>query len=68
MERIELCCHTGMSEDNSLASPRDLIKRAAKLGMRAIAITDLDSVQALFETYTEAQRNPGAPPRRRSGC
>lgn len=47
-----------MSEDNSLAAPRDLIKRAGELGMSAIAITDLDSVQALYEAYTEVQRNP----------
>ena len=58
MERIELCCHTGMSEDNSLASPHDLIKRANELEMRAVAITDLDSVQALPDAYWEAQRIP----------
>lgn len=51
MERVELCCHTGMSDDNSVASPKALIQRAIDLGMKAIAITDLDSVQALPEAF-----------------
>ncbi|SCY70040.1 DNA polymerase-3 subunit alpha [Lachnospiraceae bacterium XBB2008] len=55
MERVELCCHTGMSDDNSVASPKNLIQRAIDLGMKAIAITDLDSVQAFPDAchYTE---------------
>lgn len=55
MERVELCCHTGMSGDNSVASPRDLIKKAMELGMKAIAFTDIDSVQALPEACDTAK-------------
>lgn len=55
MERVELCCHTGMSDDNSVATPKDLIQRAIDLGMKAIAITDLDSVQAFPDAYHYAE-------------
>lgn len=44
-ERIELNLHTNVSDDVSAITPREAIETAVKLGHRAVAITNLNSVQ-----------------------
>ena len=48
-KRVELHCHTQMSDMDALASVKDLVKQACKWGMPGIAITDHGVVQALTD-------------------
>lgn len=52
-ERVELHCHTKLSEQYSVADSMDLIARAYYSGHPAIAITDYASVRA----FPEVQKN-----------
>lgn len=52
-ERSELHCHTKMSKMTAVADVRELIRKAKKMGMPAIAITDNESVQAFPEAFHE---------------
>ena len=49
MKRVELHCHTKMSDMDGVSEVRDIVKQAYKWGMPGIAITDHGVVQALTD-------------------
>lgn len=48
-KRAELHLHTTTSLDGSVITPKELIETAVLMGLKAVALTDLDSVQNYIE-------------------
>ena len=48
-KRVELHCHTKMSEMDGVSEVKDIIKRAKQSWMPALAVTDQGCVQTLTE-------------------
>jgi len=54
--KIDLHIHTTASDGR--ATPTEIVHRASELGMKAIAITDHDSVEGIEEALAEARKFP----------
>lgn len=51
LQRVELHCHTNMSQRAGLYEVSDIINNALDKDVKSIAITDIDSIQAFSDAY-----------------
>ena len=51
IKRVELHCHTKMSQLDGVADEVDIVNQAMKFGMKAVAITDHNGVQAFPHVF-----------------
>ena len=57
VKRVELHCHTKMSQMDGVADETDIVKTAMKFGMKAVAITDHNGVQGFPHVFNMVTSN-----------
>ena len=57
VKRVELHCHTKMSQMDGVADECDVVKTAMKFGMKAVAITDHNGVQGFPHVFNMVTNN-----------
>ena len=55
-ERIEFNLHTAASDDASIITPKEAVRKARSLGQTAFAVTSLNSVQDYYELEKEQEK------------
>src|SRR5260370_38340065 len=58
---VELHCHSNFSLCDGASHPEDLVKRAAEMGMPALALTDHDAVYGAVR-FSQAAKQHGVRP------
>ena len=56
LERIEFNLHTAASDDASIITPKEAVRKARSLGQTAFAVTSLNSVQDYYELEKELEK------------
>lgn len=56
LERMEFNLHTAASDDASVITPKEAVRKARSLGQTAFAVTSLNSVQDYYELEKEQEK------------